>query len=328
MNNYTGGPINGNGRVSNGANSFSGDVGNLLFGGGAAAGVNPSPRSGVFQRAYIPGMLDRPAPMMNTVQSDQTRQQQMQLAQMLGLQANGQAAGPGELAVNRGVANAMGQQTAQAQMARGANAALAGRQAARNNADIGVTGAGQAGIAQMQDKMNATGQLAGLLGNTRAQDIGVAGANQNAQMGQQQIQLGGLAALLGIDEAELAAQVGKAGVAKDDKGIIGGLATGLGSMLAMSDERAKTNVRPADWDVDDAMHNLKPVEYMYKEPEKHGYGPRVGVMAQDLQASHAGNAIVEEQPDGSLAIDVKKALSLALAMCARLDARVRELEGR
>lgn len=193
------------------------------FGGDATKGMQTQPQTGDYQRSYLQQMLGQSAPQMNDAQSNQGRAQQGQLANILMGVATGNQAGPGELAVQRQVGNAMAQQTAQASMARGADAALAARSAMRNQADIGVNGAGQAGIAQMQDKANAANQLASVLGTQRAQDIGVAQGNQNAGLQQQQLQLGMLAQLLGVDQTALAQDLAKRKLGMQDQGMFPGL---------------------------------------------------------------------------------------------------------
>ena len=165
----------------------------FFFGGRATEGMSTRPMTGNYQLNYLDQMLGRQAPTMDAGQADQSRAQQQQLAGMLFRQAQGKQAGAGEMAVNRQANQALAQQTAQSQMARGANAALAQRQAARSSADIGVNAAGQASIAQMQDQQSAQNQLGGLLGQTRQQDIGTAQGNQAAQMQQQQVQIAALA---------------------------------------------------------------------------------------------------------------------------------------
>lgn len=203
-----------------------------IFGGAATRGMDAKPQTADYQRQYLQQMLGRQAPEMNAGQSNQTRGQQQQLAQMLMQQANGERAGAGEMAVNRQVNQANAQQTSLASQARGANAALAMRNAARNQADIGVNGAGQASIAQMNDQTAARGQLGGLLGQTRQQDIGVAQGNQAAQMQQQQIQIAALAQMLGVDQAQLEADLEKRKLQAADKGSFGGLMTGIGTIFA------------------------------------------------------------------------------------------------
>lgn len=200
--------------------TWYGDLGRYLVGGNATKDMATKPASADMQQNYLGGMLGRQAPMMDPTQSNQARAQQGQLAGMLTGIAQGNRAGAGEMAVNRQVGQAQAAQTAGASMARGANAALAARQAARMSADIGINGAGQAAIAQQNDQTNAMGQLGGLLSGMRQQDIGVAGANQAAQMQQQQIQLSALAQMLGVDQATLQQDLAKRQLAAQDKGIL------------------------------------------------------------------------------------------------------------
>lgn len=297
-----------------------------LFGGGATKGMATAPQTAGYQRGYLQNMLGRQAPTMDTGQANQSREQQQQLAQMLFQQAQGQRAGAGELAVNRQANQALAQQTAAAQMARGSNSALAARNAARNQADIGTNAAGQASIAQLQDQQAAYNQLGGLLGQTRAQDIGTAQGNQAAQMQQQQLQIAALAQMLGVDKAQLEQDLEKRKLQTQDKGNLGGLLQAVGGLFA-SDARLKTDIVDADEEIDIALLNLQPKRYRYKSA-RHGVGSRVGVMAQHLLDSSAGADIVFEDGEGALHLDAMKALSFALAAVARLDARVRELESK
>lgn len=194
---------------------------NWMFGGNATKDMPKGPESGDYQRSYLQNeFMQRQAPQMDAGQSDQTRGQQGQLAQMLFKQANGQAPGAGELAVQRQANNALANQASMAQMARGAGAGMAARNAARTSADIGTNAAGQAAIAQMQDQQAATGQLGGLLNATRGQDIQTAGANQQAQLAQRQLQLGGLQQMLGVDQAALDQDARRRQLQLGDKGML------------------------------------------------------------------------------------------------------------
>lgn len=203
-----------------------------MHGGKATEGMQSGPQSGDYQRGYLQNMLSTGPAVMNTAQSNQVRGQQGDLASMLFQQANGQRQGAGEMAVQRQAGNALAQQASMAQMARGANAGMAARNAARTSADIGVNAAGQAGIAQMQDQQAAQNQLGGLLGNMRGQDIQTAGANQQAQIAQQQTQLGALAQMLGVDQAVLQQDLAKRQLAASDKGMFGNLLQVGGGLMS------------------------------------------------------------------------------------------------
>lgn len=198
-------------------------VSSYLFGGDATKGMANGPAHGRQIGHYLTAFADQPAPMQDTSQSNQARGGQQSLADMLMRTAQGQQQGPGELAVRRAANSAMSQQTSAAQMARGANAALAARNAARNNASIGVNAAGQAGIAHLNDTTAAQNQLSQLLGIQRGQDIQVAGANQQSQLAQQGQDLQAMAQLLGVDVATLQQDLAKRGINMQDKGMMGQL---------------------------------------------------------------------------------------------------------
>lgn len=199
-----------------------------------------------------------PATQLAGGPQDQVRAQQQQTAGYLQSVMGGQQAGAGELAVNRQVGQATAAQQAAMHSARGANAALAARNAMRNTADIGLSGAGQAAQAQMGDQQMAVGQLSGLLGQTRGQDLDYAG--QNAQLAQQRMlqqgafaQQAGLAnqagqlqqmgmndaatqsylqGLASMDQAQWERELAKRQVALGDRGSIGNIFNAGGQMLA------------------------------------------------------------------------------------------------
>jgi hypothetical protein len=324
---------------------------NFMFGGDATKSIDAKPQNydaatGQLGRIAA-SAATRAAPQVGGTQLaagqlDQSRAGMMGVANNLGQIASGQTAGAGELAVNRQIGQAAAQQTAMARMARGANAALAARAAARNTVDIAQAGAGQAAAAQMQDQQAANQQLGQVYGQMYGQDASV--ANQNAQLGQNaqlanqsaQLQQTGMndaqqiAALgqqLGWDKEKIDAEVQKAQVASQDKGSFASILQGAGSVAAMfSDKRLKTDVADGGDDADELMARLRPKTYRYIDP-KYGEGVRLGIMAQDLARSRMGAATLVK-PDGEhLGVDLGKAASAALASVARLHERVSKLEG-
>lgn len=198
-----------------------------------------------------------PAVQLATGQMDQSRQGVYGVANRLGAIANGQQAGAGELAVNRQIGQATAAQSAAAHAARGANAALGMRQAARNVMDIGQAGAGAAAQAQMQDQQAANQQLGQLYSGLYGQDANVAGqnaqlgqqvmlqqgqfgqqtalANQNAQLQQSQMndatQIQALGQQMGWDQARINAEIQKSQAQSQDKGILGSLIQAGGAIL-------------------------------------------------------------------------------------------------
>lgn len=160
-----------------------------LFGGGDDSNPAPPPPPNPLAQAALGGIVQnaqgRAAPSIygSQLAVDQAgRQGILDTTGRLGAIAAGTQQGAGEMAVNAQVGRANAAQMAAARASRGANAALAYRNAMRNQADIGLAGAGQAGAARLQDQAAANQQLGGLYSNLYGQDIGVAG--QNAQLSQ------------------------------------------------------------------------------------------------------------------------------------------------
>jgi hypothetical protein len=310
----------------------------FLFG-GLAAGSAPSAEN-PFRREIGMGIdqgqqmaMSRLAPQLAGGPQDQFRQGQMGQVQQLQGIASGQQQGAGELAAQRQVQNALAAQQAMARGARGGNAGLAMRNAATNAAGLGLAGAGQAQQAALQDQQSAQGLLAQSLGQGRGQDIGLAGQNAQLQAGTQQLndQLyqNMLQQLQGLGRDEQMARMGAWQANKAAPGLIGPLLSAggqIGAAAALkSDERLKTDIDDAYDDVDEMLDNLVAKRYRYQNEARDGIGPRVGIMAQDMERSRMGRDVVFEHPDGK-ALDVNKALSAALASAARLNERVRKLE--
>ncbi len=186
-----------------------------------------------------------PAYQLSPAQMAQSRAGAFGVADRLGAIAGGQAPGAGEMAVNRQLGQATAAQLSAARQAHGANAALAYRNAMRNTADLGLAGAGQAAQSQLSDQQAANAQLGQLYSGLYGQDASVAAqnaqlgqqvalqqggfqqqtnlANQGAQLQQQQqndaMQIQALGQQLGWDQARINAELAKAGIAANDKGI-------------------------------------------------------------------------------------------------------------
>lgn len=330
------------------------DWGNLLFG-GQGQNLGDYQQGAQYQdRGQILGYVGQgmsningTGPQLDPNQQAAARAMQMQQAQQLQRIASGQQQGAGELAVQRQMANAQAAQQAQAMMARGnSNAGLAMRNAATNQAGIGLSGAGQSQQAALADQQMAQGQLSGALGGMRGQDIGFAGQNANLQQQQYGLNtqrgLGYLGQLGNMNQGQLGAQTSAYNATQGNQGyggmILGGMlkggstggaqaiagAGGGGGAAVASDERLKTDVRPGGHDIDEMMDKLTARTYRYKD-DVHGKGERVGVMAQDMERSKMGAGVVREMPYGK-GLDVNRALSAALAATARLNERLRKVE--
>ncbi len=106
-----------------------------------------------------------------------------------------------------------------------------------------------------------------------------------------------------------------------------GTAATVGVGALVSDERLKTNVRAVDStdrDFEEFVASIQPREYEYRDPA-HGEGPRLGLMAQDLERTRFGRALVRES-GGVKTIDVP-ALTGGVAAGLRLAFdRIADLE--
>ncbi len=107
----------------------------------------------------------------------------------------------------------------------------------------------------------------------------------------------------------------------------GQAATTVGVGALVSDERLKTNVRAVDStdrDFEAFVASIQPREYEYRD-SAHGAGPRLGLMAQDLERTRFGRSLVRES-GGVKTIDVP-ALTGGVAAGLRLAFdRIAELE--
>lgn len=310
---------------------------------------------------------NRLAPQLDQGLMMQSRGNLYGVANRLGEIANGQQAGAGELAVNRQLSSAYAQQQSAARMARGANSALAARNAMRNSADMGLQGAGAAAQAQMQDQQAANQQLGQIYSNLYGQDTTAANMNLNARLSQQQMndayQIQSMGQLLGWDQAQINANLAKAGL-PPIPGIGNALLQGGGQALAayavgqgrggapanggmtpsgsggggvtfnggddlmplsMSDERVKKNINDGSVAADRAISTIQPLVYQYHNPTM-GAGTQLGITTQGLQRAGLGQAVVPT-PAGD-AINPGKLAGANTAMIARLGDRIDKLEAR
>lgn len=136
----------------------------------------------------------------------------------------------------------------------------------------------------------------------------------NASLGAQQE-----AAKLGVSAqaAQSNAQAAGAGAAA--------VGTTLAAALPLlSDAKLKKNITDGDKDVEAMLDQMHAKGFVYKDPAKGGAGHREGVLAQDVEKSPMGAAIVVETPEGK-GIDKDKALSATLASLANINKRLRSL---
>lgn len=152
----------------------------------------------------------------------------------------------------------------------------------------------------------------------------VAGAEGSAGYGMPTASLGGG----GIMDAAAAAPA-TAGYAAGGASMGAGAAAGgagglmsLGPLAALSDERCKQNAQqPSNGQLRSFMNSMEPSTFQYKD-QNYSPGQHLGVMAQDVDDSKIGNAMVEQQPGGLKAINIPKALGATLASLAYLNERI------
>lgn len=177
---------------------------------------------------------------------------------------------------------------------------------------------------EYQNAYNRKASLAGV-GQSATNTMANLGQNYANQYGQNMMALGnaqGAAAMQGYSGMKdlllgggmIWAQRGSGSSNKGNQGVVA------------SDSNLKKNIKPMSKEVDDLLSKIKPYSFEYIS-KVHGIGPRVGIMAQDLEKSKLGKNAVVEQEDGK-AVDIGKAVGLLLASVARLNERIDKLENK
>jgi hypothetical protein len=88
----------------------------------------------------------------------------------------------------------------------------------------------------------------------------------------------------------------------------------------------KENVSNGAPAIRSALDSLDPKSFRYKD-QGLGEGQRLGIMAQDMERTPYGKAIVEESQDGKV-IEAGGGLNMALAAIADLHKRMKKFEGK
>jgi hypothetical protein len=299
--------------------------------------------------------------------ANEVRAQQMGLAQFLGQTATGSGPSAAGAVLQAGSDQSMADAMALARSSRG-NQGIALKQALAAQGKIGQQTANAATQLKAQEQLQAQQTLAGFLGQTRGQDLAAAGTNAqlsqqtqatNLQSAVQQQQFmddqqkAYLAMGLTLEQAQLQAMrdyetlrmqnatqrygiqqgvsVQQSGQAAQTAGsVLGALATIGGgiAMGAMSDERVKKNVKPADAKMTDFLEHIGAHDYEYKDPDKpfRGRGRFVSPMAQELEKSELGRSMVKDTPDGKI-VDYGKGFGTLLAAIAHQHKRIAKIEG-
>lgn len=236
------------------------------------------------------------------------------------------------------------QQRSQAASASPGNAAMAQRLAMQNTGRMNQGYGAQAAQLGIQERNAAANALAGVAQGARGQDQQNNQFNAGAQLQQQglndQYGLGMSGLNLGNAQAGLQGSMGYGAQQTARRGQdlgqpvqptngerVIGAAAALAPLAMMSDERLKTNIStPSGGSLDSLMQHLKPQEFEYQD-QRLGAGPRVGVMAQDVErGGRAGREMVSDV-GGAKVLDVHKSLGTALGLIGRLGERLDHLEG-
>jgi len=97
---------------------------------------------------------------------------------------------------------------------------------------------------------------------------------------------------------------------------------GMAAGMYMSDKKVKDGVKDSEKDVSEMFDKLSSKKYSYKEdPDKKEH---LGILAQDLEKSPMGKAIVIETPKGK-AVDAMKALSALMAAQSTIHKRLKKI---
>lgn len=140
--------------------------------------IGPASQAGQTLLGSITGST---AAGVNTAQQEQFRQQQLNLANALALQAQGQGPSVGAAQFKAASDRNIAQQQALAAGSRGGDIAGAGRRAAQNVSNFNAQAAQQAAVARQQEQLNAQGQLGSIIGTGRESDIGLASTQAGFQ---------------------------------------------------------------------------------------------------------------------------------------------------
>ena len=103
--------------------------------------------------------------------------------------------------------------------------------------------------------------------------------------------------------------------------------TQQGSFYSTSDIAAKTNVRPADKDLEEFLNALGVYKYEYKD-KKYGEGERISPMAQEIEKTQLGASAISTNPEGYKQVDYGKLAGTQLAALALLNHKYNALEAK
>lgn len=261
-----------------------------------------------------PAISKQPGASYDWAKYDQAQKQAAETQAMLQARARGQ--GPSVAAEQARIGADQTQRAAASQAASARGGAMqqqaAQRQAQMQGTQAQMAGNQQAMLGRAAEAQGATGQL-GQMQMAQQQ----AEQNRQLELGRQQLAHQGQ-----YMQGEIAqGQQYQAGLGN----MMGGAAGLLGAAAMMSDKRAKTDVHDAGADMAQFLDALHSKNYEYKPGLGQESGEQFGVMAQDLEKSKVGQAMVQEGPDGYKRVDTQGKLPMALlAAMAEINDRLRK----
>lgn len=238
-----------------------------------------------------------------------------QYRQILQDQMQGKGNSVAEMFQKKAADDAAKNAMAYANSARGdVNPALMQRNAAKLGMQAQAEGNQQAGIMKQQEALNA----AQLFSQNRAQNLGQEQFYQNLGMQGDMANQNAITGVQGIN----------AGIAKtnadNQQKFFGGLMSGAGSVMAMSDENEKKDISSGNADIQGFLDAIKAHKYSYKD-NSNGEGKFISPMAQELEKTPVGESMVEDTPRGKM-VDYGRGFGAVLAAQAYLNERLNKLE--
>ena len=263
---------------------------------------------------------------INQTNPNADRASQLQTIGMLKDAATGQAPSAAQLQLQQQSANnnaaAFGAAAALKGRTPGASFTTAARQNAQNQLQTNAAAGAQraAEMAQARSALTEAGATQQQQDQQAAQAQAQLKTNyaSNLEQGQLTSQGQGVTAAGDIVGANVKNSQSEAG------SISHAMDAGGAALAAMSDRREKHDIHDAD--VKEAFEKVEPKTFRYDDPDAAGAapGPRVGLMAQDLQKSPLGKEVVI---DGKpLKLDIGNALGLALDGVAMLTKELEKLK--
>lgn len=236
-------------------------------------------------------------------------------------QAEGKSPSLAEAQLRQAQDRSLKQQLAAAAAQRGGNQASLQRALARSQAQQAQELASQATTARLQEQQQAEQALAQQLAQQRATEIGISESDRAAEiqraLAQSQLDLGVGQANLG---AATTADQGRAGIFQSFAG-----GAGSGAAALLSDENEKEKVKKGDKKAKEMLDKLSAKEFEYKDDGSDT--KRLGIMAQDLEKSSLGKALVKEV-GGKKMIDIPQGFGAVLAAQSEMNDRLKAMESK